>query len=123
MPVAILVAKTGVRLDHTKYHVCEMNKKKPFVQQKLTTNSEQKALILEVPPRFELGNRGFEDLSLTTWLWHQKTMEFALRAVHASFPVHCHSFPSRKRKENRKMERMTRLELATSTLARWRSTR
>ena len=24
---------------------------------------------LEAPPRFELGNRGFADLGLTTWLW------------------------------------------------------
>ena len=27
--------------------------------------------ILEVPPRFELGNKGFADLRLTAWLWHQ----------------------------------------------------
>ena len=27
--------------------------------------------FLEVPPRFELGNRGFADLCLTTWLWHR----------------------------------------------------
>ncbi len=26
--------------------------------------------ILEVPPRFELGNKGFADLCLTTWPWH-----------------------------------------------------
>ena len=24
-----------------------------------------------MPPRFELGNRGFADLCLTTWLWHR----------------------------------------------------
>ena len=47
---------------------------------------------MEVPPRFELGNNGFADRGLTTWLWYR-------------------------------MERMTRFELATSTLARWRSTR
>ena len=29
------------------------------------------ALLMEVPPRFELGNRGFADLCLTTWLWYQ----------------------------------------------------
>ena len=28
--------------------------------------------ILEVPPRFELGNKGFADLRLTAWLWHRK---------------------------------------------------
>ena len=26
---------------------------------------------LEVPPRFELGNKGFADLCLTTWLWRR----------------------------------------------------
>jgi hypothetical protein len=25
--------------------------------------------FLEAPPRFELGNKGFADLCLTTWLW------------------------------------------------------
>ena len=25
--------------------------------------------VLEAPPRFELGNKGFADLCLTTWLW------------------------------------------------------
>ena len=28
-------------------------------------------LWLEVPPRFELGNKGFADLCLTTWPWHR----------------------------------------------------
>ena len=26
---------------------------------------------MEVPPRFELGNKGFADLGLTTWRWHR----------------------------------------------------
>ncbi len=26
--------------------------------------------FMEVPPRFELGNKGFADLCLTTWPWH-----------------------------------------------------
>ena len=30
--------------------------------------------ILEVPPRFELGNKGFADLCLTTWPWHHMTL-------------------------------------------------
>ena len=47
---------------------------------------------LEATPRFELGNQGFADPRLTTWL--------------------C-----------RHMERATGLGPATSTLARWRSTR
>ena len=51
---------------------------------------------LEVTPRIELGNRGFADLGLTAWLCHQYKIK--------------------------KMERKTRLELATPTLARWCST-
>ena len=38
----------------------------------LTKNklTEQKLCeLLEAPPRFELGHRGFADLCLTTWLW------------------------------------------------------
>ena len=27
---------------------------------------------MEVPPRFELGNNGFADRGLTSWLWYQK---------------------------------------------------
>ena len=27
--------------------------------------------IMEAPPRFELGNKGFADLCLTTWLWRR----------------------------------------------------
>ena len=50
-------------------------------------------LLLEVPARFELANESFADSCLTTWpRYHFK------------------------------LERVTRLELATSTLARWRST-
>ncbi len=49
--------------------------------------------LMEAAPRFELGNKGFADLCLTTW-----------------------------RCRHRKMERKTRLELATPTLARWCST-
>ena len=28
-------------------------------------------LLLEVPPGFEPGNKGFADLGLTAWLWHR----------------------------------------------------
>ena len=59
---------------------------------------------LEVTPRFELGNEGFADPCLTTWLCHR--ME---KGANALLLFH--------------LERATRLELATSTLARWRSTR
>ena len=34
--------------------------------------SYERGFFLEVPPRFELGNRGFADRCLTTWLWYQK---------------------------------------------------
>ena len=34
-------------------------------------NDQPKLIVLmEVPPRFELGNKGFADLCLTTWPWH-----------------------------------------------------
>ncbi len=55
---------------------------------------------MEVPPRFELGSGAFAELCLTTWLWHHLEQSCS-----------------------KKLERVTRLELATSTLARWRSTR
>ena len=57
---------------------------------------------MEVPARFELANNGFADRGLTTWLrYHMKLG--TLRVPNF-------------------LERVTRLELATSTLARWRST-
>ncbi len=31
--------------------------------------------IFKAPPRFELGNRGFADLGLTTWLWRHIVIE------------------------------------------------
>ncbi len=59
-------------------------------------------LQMEVPPGFEPGHRSFADSCLTTWLRYRV---------------------SDKLLPDKKMERITRLELATSTLARWRSTR
>ncbi len=38
---------------------------------KKSAPSSDGADFLEVPPRFELGNEGFADLCLTTWLWHR----------------------------------------------------
>ena len=32
-------------------------------------NESYESFLLEAPPRFELGNKGFADLCLTTWLW------------------------------------------------------
>ena len=49
---------------------------------------------LEAPPGFEPGSQGFADPCLTTWLWRQK--------ISAEFHL----------------ERETRFELATFTLAR-----
>ena len=63
------------------------------------------SFYLEVTPGFEPGNEGFADPCLTTWLCHH--VEKGAKIL-APF-----SF----------VERATRLELATSTLARWRSTR
>ena len=69
---------------------------------KRLTIKDSESFFMEVPPRFELGSGAFAELCLTTWLWYQKRS-----GLNRSF----------------KMERVTRLELATSTLARWRSTR
>ena len=59
---------------------------------------------MEVLPRFELGNEGFADLCLTTWPQHHDMK----KGMQEAFLFY--------------LERVTRLELATSTLARWRST-
>ena len=57
---------------------------------------------MEVPARFELANNGFADRGLTTWLrYHMNSGTLCVPEC---------------------LERVTRLELATSTLARWRST-
>ena len=61
---------------------------------------------MEAPPRFELGHRGVADLCLTTWLW-------CLIVKNRKHRLRCFLFL---------VERITRLELATFTLARWRST-
>ena len=37
---------------------------------KKRTNLSTCSFYLEVTPRFELGNKGFADLGLTTWLCH-----------------------------------------------------
>ena len=69
-------------------------------------NTKQKILsfdrifVLEAPPRFELGRKGVADLCLTTWLWCRKTKDAHYLSVFL------------------KMERKTRFELATFTLAR-----
>ena len=60
--------------------------------------------MMEAPPRLELGNRGFAVRCLTTWLWRH------IQDLRTKCP------------QILLLERATRLELATSTLARWRST-
>ncbi len=81
-----------------------------------------KGFSLEVPPRFELGNNGFADRGLTTWLWYH--IKLKSKTANLFLKVLCSLlYYMRKTSAYNKMERMTRLELATSTLARWRSTR
>ena len=41
-----------------------------FISKNKST-SEEVLLFLEAPPRLELGNKGFADLCLTTWLWRR----------------------------------------------------
>ena len=62
--------------------------------------------LLEVTTRFELVDEGFADPCLTTWPRHHNKQKAGINR----FLAVC-------------LERPTRLELATSTLARWRSTR
>ena len=42
---------------------------------KTKTGASAPAFFEEVPSRFELENKGFADLRLTTWLWHRIKME------------------------------------------------
>ena len=39
---------------------------------------QSRTLLLEAPPRLELGSRGFADLCLTTWLWRLYCRIFVL---------------------------------------------
>ena len=71
-------------------------------KQKKKPQSHLASGFMEVTPGFEPGDEGFADPCLTTWLCHH----IEKGAITAPFLL----------------ERATRLELATSTLARWRST-
>ena len=67
--------------------------------------------LLEAPPGIGPGNESFADSCLTAWLWRR---------------AHIHMYMEKEALMNSGLflvERVTRLELATSTLARWRSTR
>ena len=67
----------------------------------------QVLFFMEVTPGFEPGNEGFADLCLTAWPRHHIRLKYKERKCVPYIAI---------------LERVTRLELATSTLARWRST-
>ena len=90
--------------------------------------------FLEAPPGFEPGDKGFADPCLTAWLWRR--IQFGTgKGNLSSFRINRNSsqiaVTLQKRISNEKrarnscpwMERITGLEPATSTLARWRSTK
>ena len=83
---------------------------------------------MEAPPRFELGHGGFADLCLTTWLWCRILYIIMYARLHLKMhgddTLNIFFLNGRLNVIfKRPLERITRLELATSTLARWRSTR
>ena len=86
-------ADTSIASQHRLFF-----KRKDLHFQELSQNFKS---LEEVTTRFELVNEGFADLCLTTWPRHHMSRNCFLLFF----------------------ERPTRLELATSTLARWRSTR
>ena len=90
---------------------CPENSKKPLIAQGFFTVVLDCCTILEAPPRFELGMRVLQTLALP--LGYSATFVLI-------YSMHKSPFWWQRRK---KLERITRLELATSTLARWRSTR
>ena len=67
-----------------------------------------KRLILGGATRNRTGDEGFADLCLTAWLWRLILLKNRVRKPRFSYPF---------------LERITGLEPATSTLARWRSTK
>ena len=72
---------------------------------------QSRCFFLEAPPRFELGNKAFAELCLTTWLWRHTILYVNFENLWQKTPERLLS-----------LERKTRFELATFTLARWRST-
>ena len=50
---------------------CQHHLPKANIISKKKSTSYEVLFFLEAPPRFELGNKGFADLCLTTWLWRQ----------------------------------------------------
>ena len=54
----------------------------------------QRQLSMEEPPRFELGNGGFADHCLTTWLWLLKALAmYQTSAARSTRPRHCSVTP------------------------------
>ena len=83
-----------------------------FLQVQKKNPSVWMGFLLEATIGFEPMNQGFADPRLTTWLCRH--IDFLEKnRTQETGRILCPVF----------MERMTRLELATSTLARWRSTR
>ena len=76
---------------------------------------------MEVTPGFEPGNESFADSCLTTWLCHHGVYLYDMRTLQES--QHLFLVEEAHISVSLFLERATRLELATSTLARWRSTR
>ena len=51
-------------------------------------------LFLEAPPRLGLGNKGFADLCLTTWLWCHNAIYYDMCARNATYTI-IFAFPVR----------------------------
>ena len=85
-------------------------------------------LFLEAPPGFEPGDKGFADPCLTAWLWRRySSSEWGREAFLVPYNSDHRCSVNLNEKRARYtcpcMERITGLEPATSTLARWRSTK
>ena len=57
-------------LDSLRFALRKRNPKREWTSKTKSTSCEV-LFVLEVPPRFELGNKGFADLCLTAWPWHR----------------------------------------------------
>ena len=83
---------------------------------------------LEAPPRFELGDKGFADPCLTTWLWRHSTADrskFDPTAIYNKERKALRFLKTlgTKHRAHVFLERITGLEPATFALARRRSTK